>query len=245
MPKPRKRLDTLLFELGLADSRQKAQALVIAGLVSVNGVQADKPGAAVADGDQVNVKGKDHPYVSRGGVKLAHALDVFHIDPAGMTCLDVGSSTGGFTDCLLKRGAVKVFAVDVGTNQLDYRLRSDPRVVAIEGVNARNIGLDIITDPIHIVVADVSFISLRLVIPPVLPAVVEGGRLVLLVKPQFEAGRDKVGKGIVRDSKVHEETLESLGGFFESLGLKKDGVCESPILGKKGNKEFFLLLRRG
>lgn len=245
MPKPRKRLDTLLFELGLADSRQKAQALVIAGLVTVNGAPANKPGMAVADEDQVNVKGKDHPYVSRGGVKLAHALDVFQIDPAGMTCLDVGSSTGGFTDCLLQRGAIRVFAVDVGENQLDYRLRSDPRVVAIEGVNARNMDLNIITDPIQLVVADVSFISLRLVIPPVLPAITKGGRLVLLVKPQFEAGREKVGKGIVRDGKVHEEVLESLGEFFESIGLAKDGVCESPILGKKGNKEFFMSLRHG
>lgn len=241
MPKPRKRLDTLLFELGLADSRQKAQALVIAGLVTVNGAPANKPGTAVADGALVNVKGKDHPYVSRGGVKLAHALDVFKIDPDGMTCLDVGSSTGGFTDCLLKRGAIKVFAVDVGENQLDYRLRSDPRVVSIEGVNARNMDLNLITDPIHLVVADVSFISLRLVIPPVLPAVVKGGRLVLLVKPQFEAGREKVGKGIVRDGRVHEEVLENLGGFFEGIGLVKEGVCESPILGKKGNKEFFIV----
>jgi 23S rRNA (cytidine1920-2'-O)/16S rRNA (cytidine1409-2'-O)-methyltransferase len=241
MSKPRKRLDALLFELGLADSRQKAQALVIAGLVTVNGAPANKPGTAVADGDEVNVKGKDHPYVSRGGVKLAHALDVFHIAPAGMTCLDVGSSTGGFTDCLLKRGAIKIFAVDVGENQLDYRLRSNPRVVTIEGVNARNMDLRLITDPIQLVVADVSFISLRLVIPPVLPAIVKGGRLVLLVKPQFEAGRGKVGKGIVRDGKVHEEVLESLGGFFEGIGLVKEGVCESPILGKKGNKEFFVV----
>jgi 23S rRNA (cytidine1920-2'-O)/16S rRNA (cytidine1409-2'-O)-methyltransferase len=240
MSKPRKRLDTLLFELGLAQSRQKAQALVIAGLVTVNGALANKPGVAVADGDQVNVKGKDHPYVSRGGVKLAHALDVFHINPAGMTCLDIGSSTGGFTDCLLQRGAIRVFAVDVGDNQLDYRLRSDPRVVTIEGMNARNMDLALITDPIQLAVADVSFISLRLVIPPILPSVVKDGRLVLLVKPQFEAGRNKVGKGIVRDEKVHEEVLESLGGFFESTGLVKEGVCESPILGKKGNKEFFV-----
>lgn len=240
MSKTRKRLDTLLVELGLAESRQKAQALVIAGLVTVNGAPANKPGTAVADGDQVSVKGKDHPYVSRGGVKLAHALDVFHVDPSGMTCLDIGSSTGGFTDCLLQRGAIKVFAVDVGENQLDYRLRTDPRVITIEGVNARNMDLSLITDPIQLVVADVSFISLRLVIPPILPSVVEGGRLVLLVKPQFEAGREKVGKGIVRDEKVHEEVLESLGGFFESIGLVKEGVCESPILGKKGNKEFFV-----
>lgn len=240
MSKPRKRLDTLLFELGLAESRQKAQALVIAGLVTVNGAPANKPGTAVADGDQVNVKGKDHPYVSRGGVKLAHALDTFHIDPAGMTCLDIGSSTGGFTDCLLQRGAIKVFAVDVGDNQLDYRLRSNPRVATIEGMNARNMDLSLITDPIQLVVADVSFISLRLVIPPILPAIVKGGRLVLLVKPQFEAGREKVGKGIVRDEKVHKEVLESLCGFFESIGLVKEGVCESPILGKKGNKEFFI-----
>lgn len=240
MSKPRKRLDTLLVELGLAESRQKAQALVIAGLVTVNGAPASKPGTAVADGDQVNVKGKDHPYVSRGGVKLAHALDVFHVDPSGMTCLDIGSSTGGFTDCLLQRGAIKVFAVDVGENQLDYRLRSDPRVVAIEGMNARNMDLSLITGPVQLVVADVSFISLRLVIPPILPSVVEGGRLVLLVKPQFEAGREKVGKGIVRDERVHEEVLESLCGFFEGIGLVKEGVCESPILGKKGNKEFFV-----
>lgn len=244
MPKPRKRLDTLLVELGLAESRQKAQALVIAGLVTVNGAPADKPGTAVGEGDNVGVKGKDHPYVSRGGVKLAHALDVFHINPAAMTCLDIGSSTGGFTDCLLQRGAIKVFSVDVGENQLDYRLRSDPRVVSIEGVNARNMDLELITDPIQLVVADVSFISLRLVIPPILPAVVKDGRLVLLVKPQFEAGRGKVGKGIVRDEKVHEEVLESLRGFFESAGLAQEGVCESPILGRRGNKEFFVVLKK-
>ena len=240
MSRPRKRLDTLLVELGLADSRQKAQALVIAGLVTVNDAPANKPGVAVADGDQISVKGKDHPYVSRGGVKLAHALDVFHVNPEGMTCLDVGASTGGFTDALLQRGAIKVFAVDVGENQLDYRLRTDPRVVAIEGMNARNMDLSLITDPIQLVVADVSFISLRLVIPPILPSLVKDGRLVLLVKPQFEAGREKVGKGIVRDEKVHEEVLENLCVFFEGIGLVKEGVCESPILGKKGNKEFFV-----
>ncbi|MBI4666369.1 MAG: TlyA family RNA methyltransferase [Nitrospinae bacterium] len=244
MSQTRKRLDIILAERGLAESRQRAQALILAGLVSVNGAPAQKAGERYADDAEIAVKGKDHPYVSRGGVKLAHAMDIFHINPGGYVCVDVGASTGGFTDCLLQRGAVKVYAIDVGENQLDYRLRSDPRVISMEKVNARNMDMTPIVEPLDMLVADVSFISLKLVIPPFLALLRPGAHLILLVKPQFEAGRDKVNKGIVRDESVHEEVLKEITGFFENLGLKTTGTAESPILGRKGNKEFLLGLSK-
>lgn len=239
----KKRLDLLLTDLGLAESRSKAQAFIIAGDVFVNREKVEKSGTLIDEHSDITVKEKRREYVSRGGIKLAHALDEFGIDPIGGTCVDVGASTGGFTDCLLKRGAARVWAIDVGTNQLHYSLRTDERVVCLEKTNVREIDPSLITDPVDILVADVSFISLRLVIPPLLPCLVDGAKLVLLVKPQFEAGREKVGKGgVVRDIKVHEEVMETLTGFFEERGLARVGVCGSPILGPKGNREYFILL---
>ena len=238
---PKKRLDVLLVERGLAETRAKAQALVLAGHVSASGTPATKPGTLMDEAAAIEVKQKDHPYVSRGGVKLSFALEHFHIDPAGMICLDIGASTGGFTDCLLQKGAKKVWAVDVGVNQLAYSLRMDSRVVSLEKTNARNLPLDMITDEIGLVTADVSFISLKLVIPPSLPFLAPGGRLALLVKPQFEAGPENVGKGgVVRDEKVRQEALEGIISYFSEAGLKFLGAVQSPITGAKGNVEFFV-----
>ena len=232
-----------MVELGLAQTRAKAQAVIMAGLALVDGEPKLKPGAMIDDSLPITLKGKAHPYVSRGGVKLEAALDHFHIDPSGLVCLDIGASTGGFTDCLLQRGAAKVWAVDVGTNQLDYRLRSDPRVISLEKINARQIGPELILDPIGLLVADVSFISLRLVIPPALPLLTPGAALLLLVKPQFEAGREHVGKGgIVRDPSIHEKVLEQMRRFFEEAGMEFKGAIGSPITGAKGNVEFFMAL---
>ncbi|MDH5476999.1 MAG: TlyA family RNA methyltransferase [Nitrospinota bacterium] len=239
----KKRLDALLVDLGLAPTRARAHALVLAGLARVDGRPADKPGSLVDVTCQITLKEKDHPYVSRGGVKLAAALDHFHVDPKGLICLDLGASTGGFTDLLLKKGATKVWAVDVGTNQLDYRLRTDPRVVCLEKTNARQLDSQMVTDRIDLLVADVSFISLRLVIPPALPLLGPGARMLLLVKPQFEAGRENVGKGgVVRDEAIRKRSVDQVRGFFEDMGLVCQGVIPSPIQGAKGNVEYFLCL---
>ncbi|MBI4829069.1 MAG: TlyA family RNA methyltransferase [Nitrospinae bacterium] len=241
----KKRLDQLLADRGLAESRARARALIMAGAVTVSGARVDKPGAAVDEAAPVQVAAPDHPYVSRGGVKLAHALDVFGMDPAGKICLDIGASTGGFTDCLLQRGAAKVWAVDVGTNQLSYKLRSDPRVVSLEKTNARELDPALITDRIGLLVADVSFISLRLAIPPGLPLLEGDADMVLLVKPQFEAGRENVGKGgVVRDPAARQRVVEELTMFFEGLGWYTVGACESPITGPAGNVEYFIRLKR-
>lgn len=241
----KKRLDILLTERGLAESRPRAKSLIMAGSVFVAGHRVDKAGAMVADDSEILLKAKDHPYVSRGGVKLSSALKTFKIDPSGMTCLDVGASTGGFTDCLLQNGAKKVWAVDVGENQLDYRLRTDDRVVSLEKVNARDMDISVITDPIDILVADVSFISLKLVIPPLLPLLTYEARLILLVKPQFEAGKGNVGKnGVVTDLAVHETVINGLLSFFASIGLSCWGIEDSPIVGRKGNREYLMLLER-
>lgn len=240
MPR-KKRLDLKVYNLGLAESRQRAQSLIMAGLVTIDGETVTKAGQMVDEDAAISVKAKDHPYVSRGGVKLAHALDYFGINPEGKICVDIGASTGGFTDVLLERGAKRVWAIDVGTNQLDYRLRSDERVICHEGVNAREIDLSIFTDSLDILVADVSFISLKLVIPPVIPALAPDASLILLVKPQFEAGRAKVGQGgVVKDEKVHQKVLDDIKSFFTSKGLVCLGVTKSPIEGRKGNVEYFV-----
>ncbi len=240
----KKRLDTLLTDLGFAQSKARARAIILAGKVLVDDRPVTKAGQMVAEESSIIVKEKDHPYVSRGGVKLAAALVEFGIDPSDKIALDIGASTGGFTDCLLQRGAKKVWAIDVGTNQLDYRLRTDPRVKSMEGVNAREIDPALITDPIDILVADVSFISLRLAIPPLLPALKNNAHIVLLVKPQFEAGKGRVGKGgIVKDAAIHKEVVDGLITFFVRLGLTHHGVCESPIEGRKGNREYFICLK--
>jgi 23S rRNA (cytidine1920-2'-O)/16S rRNA (cytidine1409-2'-O)-methyltransferase len=230
-----------LVERGLAESRARAQALVMAGKVFSGEKRLDKPGSTIAADAALEVRGADHPWVSRGGVKLVHALDRFAIDPAGKVCLDVGASTGGFTDVLLARGATRVYAVDVGHNQLAWRLRSDPRVVSMEGVNAR--GLTLPEAP-SIIVCDVSFIGLETVLPAVLALAAPGAQFVVLIKPQFEAGRDQVGKGgIVRDAAVHEAVCRRIEAWIAARGWAVLGVIESPITGQEGNREFLLAAR--
>jgi 23S rRNA (cytidine1920-2'-O)/16S rRNA (cytidine1409-2'-O)-methyltransferase len=240
------RLDTLLVERGLAASRERARALVLAGQVQVDGRVVSKAGASVKPDANVLLLSADHPYVSRGGVKLEHALRIFHINPAGRLALDVGASTGGFTDVLLRHGASRVIALDVGHGQLDWRLRTDPRVVALERVNARTLRPeDLPADArrFDIVTIDVSFISLRQVLPAVAPLLAPKGDIIALVKPQFEAGREEVGKGgIVRDEAVHVRVVEEVTAAALALGLTRAGLAESPITGMEGNREYLLHL---
>ncbi len=226
------------MERNLAPSRARAQALVLAGLVRVGGEVADKAGRAVAEDAVVEVAGPDHPWVSRGGVKLAAALDAFGVSPGGARCLDVGASTGGFTHVLLERGATQVVAVDVGRGQLDWRLRSDPRVVVREGINARYLDPADAPPPFDIITADVSFISLRLVLPRLVPLLAPGGHVVVLVKPQFEAGKGQVGKGgVVRDAGVREAAIVRVVEAAAELGLRCEGRIPSPLPGPAGNVE--------
>jgi len=239
------RLDQLLVQRGLVESRAKAQARILAGDVLVGDRPVTKAGTAVPEEAEIRLRGETLPYVSRGGLKLAGALDTFRIDPAGWTCFDAGASTGGFTDCLLQRGAAKVYAVDVGTNQLHWKLRSDPRVVSMEQVNLRTWEPSRVPEHCRLLVADLSFISLRLAIPPILPSLTEDAEAVLLVKPQFESSRQEVGSGgIVRDPAVHERVLRNTWAFFSETELVPQGWCESPILGGEGNKEFLMHLAR-
>lgn len=232
------RIDQLLVERGLAPSRARAQALVMAGKVLVDGAVVDKAGRSVAEDAAVEVTAADHPWVSRGGVKLAAALDAFGIDPTGKSCLDVGASTGGFTDVLLSCGASRVVALDVGHGQLDWKLRNDPRVDVREGVNARTLAPEDVPGPFDVISVDVSFISLRLVLPALVPLLAAGGDLVALVKPQFEAGRREVGKGgVVRDPEVREGAIAAVIDGAASLGLRCVGRVESPIRGPAGNRE--------
>jgi 23S rRNA (cytidine1920-2'-O)/16S rRNA (cytidine1409-2'-O)-methyltransferase len=234
----KRRLDVLVAERGLAPSRARAQALIIAGKVRVDGEPVTKAGAQLTADVTIEVAEPDHPYVSRGALKLEAALDAFGIDPAGWDCLDVGASTGGFTDLLLQRGAKRVIALDVGKGQLAWSLRSDDRVTVIEGVNARHLGPDDLPYPVDLACVDVSFISLRLVVPAVLPHLEEGGRLICLVKPQFEAGRDQVGSGgVVRDEEVRRRVIDRTVAALADLGLDLEGVIPSPVRGPKGNLE--------
>ena len=242
------RLDTLLVERGLVATRERARALILAGDVRVDGQVATKAGTAVADDAEVTLTSPDHPYVGRGGLKLAHALDVFAIDVTGQLGLDIGASTGGFTDVMLQRGAARVVALDVGHGQLDWKIRSDPRVVTIERVNARSLKpTDLPGDlrQFDIVTIDVSFISLRHILP-VLPAVLApNASVIALVKPQFEARREEVGKGgIIRDEAVHRRVVEEVIAAADALGLASAGLIDSPITGMEGNREFLLRLRR-
>jgi 23S rRNA (cytidine1920-2'-O)/16S rRNA (cytidine1409-2'-O)-methyltransferase len=242
------RLDTLLVERGLAGSRERARAMILAGSVRLNGQPASKAGMAVARDADVTIAVRDHPYVGRGGLKLAHALDAFGIDVAGRLALDIGASTGGFTDVLLQRGAARVVALDVGHGQLDWRLRNDPRVIVLERVNARTLGpADLPEDAraFDVITIDVSFISLRHILP-VLPALMrDRADVVALVKPQFEAGRAEVGKGgIVRDEGVQRRVVDEVSGAALALGLTRAGLTESPIAGMEGNREFLVHLRR-
>jgi 23S rRNA (cytidine1920-2'-O)/16S rRNA (cytidine1409-2'-O)-methyltransferase len=237
------RLDQLVHERALAPSRERAKALVLAGLVSVNGAVVSKAGTLVDPDAEVTLDGPDHPYVGRGGLKLAHALDAFGIAVTGREALDVGASTGGFTDVLLQRGAARVVALDVGHGQLDWRLRNDPRVVVIEHFNARHLKLADLPGPVDVVVIDVSFISLRQILPPVATVLRDGADVVALVKPQFEAGRDEVRKGIIRDPAVHARVLAEVTAAGAEVGLTRVGSTPSPITGQKGNVEFLLHLR--
>jgi 23S rRNA (cytidine1920-2'-O)/16S rRNA (cytidine1409-2'-O)-methyltransferase len=242
---PRTRLDMRLVSDGLAASRERARALVLAGRVKVDGKVVSKAGASVASHAAVEIVEPDFPWVGRGGVKLAHALDVFGIDVAGREALDVGASTGGFTDVLLQRGARRVVALDVGHGQLDWRLREDPRVVVLERRNARQLERGWLPAPVDVVTIDVSFISLRLVLPA-LPAVLKpGADIVALVKPQFEAGRGEVGRGgLVKDPAVHEAVLARVTESAAACGLARVAMTASPITGATGNQEFLLHLRQ-
>jgi 23S rRNA (cytidine1920-2'-O)/16S rRNA (cytidine1409-2'-O)-methyltransferase len=239
------RADQLLVDRGLAESRAKAQALILAGLVFSGERKIDKAGQTLPHDAPLEVRGREHPWVSRGGIKLAHALDHFGWDVAGAVALDVGSSTGGFTDVLLQKGAAKVFAIDVGTNQLAWRLRSDPRVIVHEQTNARYLTDEIVTEPVDLIVCDASFIGLAKVLDTALGFARPGGRLVALVKPQFEAERDEIGKGgVVRDPAVHARVCAAAATWIESRGWSVGGVIESPIKGPEGNIEFLLAAQR-
>ena len=238
------RLDVALVERGLAASRERARALIMAGRVSVDGQVVSKAGAAIADDAGLEIATPDHPYVSRGGVKLAHALDDFGIDPTGKRALDVGASTGGFTDVLLQRGAANVNALDVGHGQLHWRLRNDPRVDVHEGVNARALTRADVPHPVDLVTIDVSFISLAHILPALPPFLAPGADVVALVKPQFEAGRDEVGKhGLVTDPAVHDAVLTRVTAEARTAGFDRVAMRPSALTGATGNQEFFLHLR--
>jgi 23S rRNA (cytidine1920-2'-O)/16S rRNA (cytidine1409-2'-O)-methyltransferase len=237
--------DQSLVDRGLAESRAKAQALILAGLVFSGERKVEKAGQGLAPDAPLAVRGREHPWVSRGGVKLAHALDHFGWDVTGVVALDVGSSTGGFTDVLLRRGAEKVFAIDVGTNQLAWKLRQDPRVIVHERTNARTLTDEIVTEPVDIIVCDASFIALAKVLDKALDFARPGGRLVVLVKPQFEAERREIGKGgVVRDPAVHERVCAAASAWIHSRGWTVEGVVASPITGPEGNVEFLLAARK-
>ena len=236
----RKRIDSLMVEGGLADTRAKAQALLMAGAVTVDGRLATKPGAMVPDGAEIRLR-EVLPYVGRGGTKLEHALDVFHLDVTALVAVDIGASTGGFTDCLLQRGATRVYAVDVCRGQIDYRLRTDPRVVVMEKVNAR-FPLPL-PEKVDLATIDVSFISATRVVPNAISLLKPGGNIVLLLKPQFEARRQEVGKGgIVKDPQLHARVLGRFFAWVIDNGLRLKGLTTSPVEGASGNKEFLVLL---
>ncbi len=236
----KERIDVLLVELGFYESREKAKAAVMAGLVLVNTERVEKVGTKISRDSAITVKGALHPYVSRGGLKLEKAIRFFDIKFDGKTMIDIGASTGGFTDCALKNGAVRVYAVDVGYNQLDWSLRNDERVVVMERTNFRYMTLEQLNNvQPHIATIDVSFISLKLILPPLMEILSAGGEVMALIKPQFEAGRDKVGKsGVIRDSAVHVDVLTSVLSFARELGFQLRGVTYSPITGGEGNIEF-------
>jgi 23S rRNA (cytidine1920-2'-O)/16S rRNA (cytidine1409-2'-O)-methyltransferase len=242
-PAAKARIDQLLVERGLAESRERAQALILAGYVLVNGQKAVKPGHSVAADAAIEVTER-MPYVSRGGFKLAGALDHWKIDVAGKICLDVGASTGGFTDCLLQRGAGRVWAIDVGHGQLDWKLRNDPRVVVREGLNARSLPAADFPEPFDLAVCDASFISTTMLIPAMVPLLAPHGGMMILVKPQFEVERGQLGKGgIVREPELHQAACSRVRAAVEAQGFETD-IIESPILGAEGNREFLLYARR-
>ena len=238
----RKRLDFVLCEKNLVSSRQRAKSLIMAGKVKVNDKQIDKPGALIGPDDTIDLK-EELPFVSRGGLKLQEGLNALNLNPEGLVCLDIGASTGGFTDCLLQNGAKKVFAVDVGYGQLAWKLRNDSRVVVIERTNIRNMPLTALPCSVDLATIDVSFISLKIVVPAVLKFMNKKAAILALIKPQFEVGKGKVGKGgVVRDPELHEEVILDLTEFFINIGLSTSHTHPSPILGPKGNKEFLISL---
>lgn len=242
----KKRLDVLLTERGLQESRQRAQAVIMSGEVFVNGQRVDKPGTAVAEDAQIEIRGGTLAYVSRGGLKLEKAMATFPIDLHGAVCADIGASTGGFTDCMLQNGAEKVYAVDVGYGQLAWKLRSDPRVVCLERTNARYLTHEQVPDELDFASVDVSFISLKLILPPLNGLLKDGGHAACLVKPQFEAGREKVGKkGVVRDPDVHLEVLEHFLDHAKESSFTVLGLTYSPIRGPEGNIEYLGYLEKG
>lgn len=241
----KKRIDVLLFERGLAPSREKARTLIMAGSVYVNNQKFDKPGDTVSDDAEIEVRGSTLKYVSRGGLKLEKAMHLFPIDLNGKICMDIGASTGGFTDCMLQNGAQKVYSVDVGYGQLAWQLRQDPRVVNLERTNARYLTREQVPEEIDFFSVDVSFISLRIILPAVRPLLRDGGQAVCLIKPQFEAGREKVGKkGVVRDRAVHEEVVETICRFALENGYSVLGLTFSPVKGPEGNIEYLVYLEK-
>ena len=242
----KQRLDQLVFELGFTESRERAKTTIMSGLVFVNGQRVDKPGTAVDPEAKIEVHGDAIPFVSRGGFKLDKALKVFPVDPSGKVCIDCGASTGGFTDVLLQHGAAKVYAVDVGYGQLAWKLRTDERVVNLERCNLRYIGPEQIPEPIDLAVMDVSFISIRLVLPAVKQLLKPGADYICLIKPQFEAGREEVGKkGVVRDEQVHIRVVKEILSFAPGIGLSVMGLDYSPIKGPEGNIEYICHLKNG
>lgn len=241
----KKRIDVLLFERGLAPSREKARTLIMAGSVYVNNQKFDKPGDTVSDDAEIEVRGSTLKYVSRGGLKLEKAMQLFPIDLNGKICMDIGASTGGFTDCMLQNGAQKVYSVDVGYGQLAWQLRQDPRVVNLERTNARYLTREQVPEEIDFFSVDVSFISLRIILPAVRPLLRDGGQAVCLIKPQFEAGREKVGKkGVVRDRAVHQEVVETICRFALENGYSVLGLTFSPVKGPEGNIEYLAYLEK-
>ena len=242
----KKRLDVRVVEAGLAENRTRARALIMAGRIRVDDRPADKPGAPVDDGAVLSLAGETIPYVSRGGLKLEAALAAFDVPVAGAVCLDAGASTGGFTDCLLRNGAARVYAVDVGYGQLAWSLRNDPRVTPMERTNVRYLAPDALPRPVDLATIDTSFISLRIVVPAILPLLTPAASILALIKPQFEVGKGQVGKGgVVRDPERHAAVIEALTGFFEARGLRRRGLIPSPVLGPKGNREFVIWLTAG
>lgn len=241
----KQRLDVALVERGLVESRARAQAVILAGLVFSGEQRLDKPGMPVRADMPLEVRGRDHPWVSRGGLKLVHALDHFALDVAGAAAIDVGASTGGFTDVLLARGAARVYAVDVGQGQLAWKLRNDPRVVVLEKTNARHLTAAQVPEPVDVVVCDASFIGLEIVLPAALARAKPGALLVALIKPQFEVGPARVGKGgVVRDPALHDEVCRRIETWLPTIGWTVVGVTPSPILGPEGNREFLIVARK-
>lgn len=242
----KQRLDQLVFDRGFTESRERAKTTIMSGIVYVNGQKVDKPGTPVAPDAEIEVRGNALPYVSRGGFKLEKALQVFPVDPTGKTCIDCGASTGGFTDVLLKNGAAKIYAVDVGYGQLAWSLRNDSRVINLERTNVRHISQEEISEPLDLAVMDVSFISIQLVIPAVGKLLKDGADYICLIKPQFEAGKEEVGKkGVVRDRNVHLRVIESFMEFVKTSEFTMMGLDFSPIKGPEGNIEYLAWLKKG